>query len=135
MLWSNRLLQKYCIFKIKKFFLPNYCWSVLVLLFCVYEFLRALFQFCHDEITNSFYLEIYIGSHLASHQIMSYNKRIHSHGWQLQAVVFFLFSEETKFEFDTISIILSYIYNSRNISKSFWDTVNRQHIKPCHMTK
>ena len=30
-----------------KFFLPTYCWSVLILLFCVYVFLRA--QFCHHE--------------------------------------------------------------------------------------
>ena len=35
--------------------------------------------------------------------------------WKLQDVVF-SFSEETKFEVDTTSVILSYIY-SRNVNK------------------
>ena len=42
-----------------KFFLSTYCWSVLILLFCVYMFLRALF--------HSSCLNICITSYLASY--------------------------------------------------------------------
>ena len=45
LLLSTRLLQKTMSFQSKTyFFLSTYCWSVLILLFCVYVFLRALFH-------------------------------------------------------------------------------------------
>ena len=49
------------------------------------------------------YLHISIASYLTFHQIMWHNKKINGHG-KLQAAVFST-SKETKFEFDTISII------------------------------
>ena len=50
----------------------------------------------------------------------------------LQAVVVnVLISEETKFEVDTTYIILSYLYHFGNVIKSYLDTINLQHTKPC----
>ena len=43
-----------------------------------------------------------------------------------EVVVVVLVSEETKFEVDTNSIILSYLYHFRNVN-----TINLQHTKPC----
>ena len=41
-----RVLQKIFIFKVKQFFLSTCCWLVLILLLCIYLFLRTLFHFC-----------------------------------------------------------------------------------------
>ena len=70
-----------------KFFLSTYCWSVLILLFCVYMFLRAPF--------HSSCLNICITSYLASYQIMWHNKSIrasYGHGLKLtKCCCFFVF--------------------------------------------
>ena len=62
------------------------------------------------------YLHTYITSYLVSHQIMWHNKRIHGRGLTITGCCFTI-SEETKFEVDTTSIILSYLYNFGNINK------------------
>ena len=36
------------------FFLPAYCWLVLILLFCVYVYQDTFSKFCHHKTTNSF---------------------------------------------------------------------------------
>ena len=46
-----------------------------------------------------------------------------------QAVVIFSVSEETKFEVDTTSISLSYLYHLWNVIKNYLNTIN------LHMTK
>ena len=51
--------------------------------------------------------------------------------WKLQAVVVFLVSEETKFEFDTTFKILSYLYHYGNVNKHYLDNVNLQHTTSC----
>ena len=43
--WSNRLLQKLMHFQSETTFLSTYCWSVLIVLFCVYVLHRALFHY------------------------------------------------------------------------------------------
>ena len=48
---------------------------------------------------------------------------------QVVAVVVNLVSEETKFEVDTTSIILNYLYHFGNVNKEFLDTINLQHTK------
>ena len=51
-----------------KLFLPTYCWSILILLFCVYVFLRALFHSSAImKLRIASCLQICIGSHLTSH--------------------------------------------------------------------
>ena len=76
-----RLLQKIMHFQSKtKFFISTYCWSVLILLFCVYVFLRALFHssaIMKQRIAS--YLHICIASYLVSYQIMWHNKRVSCH--------------------------------------------------------
>ena len=77
-------------FRNKTNFFPTYCWSVLISLFCLYVFLRALF--CSSAIMTLrivWYLDICIGSHLAFHQIIWYNKRIHSHGLKITSCYLF----------------------------------------------
>ena len=73
------------------------CWrSVLILLFCVYVFLRALFySFAIMKIRTALYLHICIASYLASHQIIWHNKKLKALVWKLQAIVVSLVSEET----------------------------------------
>ena len=52
-------------------------------------------------------LQICIGSHLACHQIIWYNKRIHSHDLKISSCCFFFsLSEETKFEKIITEILL-----------------------------
>ena len=48
---------------------------------------------------------------------MWHNKRIYSHGLKITSCCCFFGFEETKFEVNTTSIILSYLYNFENIDK------------------
>ena len=71
-------------FKGKTIFFSIHGWSVWILLYCVYVFLRALF--------HSSCLHTCIASYLSSHQIMWHKKRIHSHGLKTTSCCcFFIF--------------------------------------------
>ena len=85
--------KNYCIFKIKRFFLSTCCWSIFILLFCAYVFLRALFDgSAIIRLRTASSLQICIASYLASHQIMWYNKRNHDHGLKItNCCCFFVF--------------------------------------------
>ena len=68
------------------------CWSVLILLFCVYVFLRVLFHSSTImKLQIPFYFHICIASYLASHQTMSH-KTIHDHGLKITACCCFFSS-------------------------------------------
>ena len=121
-LWLH-YCKKQRIFKIKQislFYL--YCWLVLILLFCVYVFLRVLFHsFAIMKLWIALHLLIFIASYLTSHQIMWHKKGINGHGLKVtQAVVIFSASEETKFDVDTTSIILSYLCHFGNVNKELF---------------
>ena len=68
------------------------------------------------------YLHISIASYLTSHQIMRQNKRIMFMVWKLQVAAVFSASEETlsKFEVDTTSITLNYLYHFENVNKELF---------------
>ena len=55
---------------------------------------------------------------LASHQSCDVAKEIRV--WKLQTAIIFLVSEETKFEVDTTSIILSHLYHFGNVNKELF---------------
>ena len=115
-----KLLQKIIHLKSKTNFFFQHCWLVLILLFCVYVFLRALFDSSAImKLQIALYLYIYIASYLISHQIIWHNKRINVHGLKLQVVAVFSASKETKFKVDTTSIILNYLYHFGNVHKEF----------------
>ena len=79
-----KLLQKIIHLKSKTNFFFQHCWLVLILLFCVYVFLRALFDSSAImKLRIAFYLHISIASYLTSHQIMWHNKRINVHGLKI----------------------------------------------------
>ena len=79
-LWSN-YCKKLCIFKVKQFFFSAYCWSVLILLFWLYVFLRTLFHISVIiKLRIASCLHICIASYLASHQIM-WHKQKNSWPW------------------------------------------------------
>ena len=69
LIWSMRILQKNVFAKQNRFFVSTCCCSILMLLFCVYVFLRALF---HSSVIMSLRiascLHICIASYLVSHQ-------------------------------------------------------------------
>ena len=63
-------------------------------------------------------LNICIASDLSSHQIMWHKKKnLWSCFRTYMLLLFFSFFEETKFEVDTTSIILSSIYQSLNVNE------------------
>ena len=72
--------------KKNKCLLSTYCWSVLVLLFCVYVFLRVLFHSSAImKLRIALYLHMSITSYLTFHQIMWHNKRINRHGLKIRS--------------------------------------------------
>ena len=86
-----------------RFILSTYCWSVLILLFCAYVFIRVLFVSSSImTLRIALYLHISIASYLTSHQIMWHNKRINVHGLKIT------------------SIILSYLYHFWNVNKKIF---------------
>ena len=113
---SNQIIAKNNAFSKKnKFFLSTLCWLVLILLFCFYVLHTVFFH--HSAIKKlriknlSFpWLPIwpFIKSHDKTKEFML---------WKLQAVVVSSVSEETKFEVDTTSLILRYIYHFGNVKK------------------
>ena len=106
------IMQKIMYFQSKKHFHLTYWWSVLIFLFCVYVFVRVLFQFCHHETMNSFkfaYMHSFLFGLSSNHVV--HNKRIHGHGLDFTICCCILESKETTFEVDITSIILSYLYH------------------------
>ena len=72
----------------------RYCWSVFILVFCVYVFLRALFNSSAImKLRTASCLHICIAFYLAFHKIMCYNKRINSHG-HYKVLLFFCFARK-----------------------------------------
>ena len=93
LLWSNRLLQKECIFKIKQSFSSNllligFDFTVLRLYCTVLCFLGHYFSSAIMKLRIAWCLDICIGSNLASHQLMWYKKRIHRHGLKITSSFF-----------------------------------------------
>ena len=84
-------------------------------------FLGCFSQFCHHKTTNSFIFAKYMYSVLfCLHQIMWRNKRNFGHSLEIiSCCFFFLFrgTEETKFEINTTSIILSCLYHFMTANK------------------
>ena len=70
--WSD-CCKKLFIFKVNYFFSINLL--VLILLFCVYVFLRTLFQSSAIKTMNSFIFAMCIASYLVSHQIMLHKQK------------------------------------------------------------
>ena len=114
-LCSDQIIcERKCIFKVKQFFLAIHWWSVLILLLSLYLHFRALFYssaIMKIRINNLFFAWLSIWALIKSCCITK-----EFMVWKLQAVHFSV-SEETKFEVDTISTILSYLYNLGDVKK------------------
>ena len=87
----------------------TYCWLVLNLLFFCFVFLRVLFNI-------SAIMKLRIASYL---YIFYFIFILASHGIMMLQIVFSV-PEETKFEVDTTSIILSCFYHFRNVNNELF---------------
>ena len=83
--------------------------GLIILLFCCFVFLRVLFHI-------SAIMKLRIASAL---YIFCFIFILASHGIIMLKIDFFV-PEETKFEVDTTSIILSYLYNFRNVNNELF---------------
>ena len=78
--------------KYSKFFLPTYYWSVLISLFCVYVFLRALFHSSAImKLQIVWCLHICIGCHSPLITSCCIRKEFIAMAWKMQAVIFLLY--------------------------------------------
>ena len=89
--------------------LLTYCWLVLILLFFCFVFLRVPFHF-------SAIMKLQIASYL---YIFCFIFILASHGIIMLKIVFSV-PEETKFEVDTTSIILSYSFHFKNVNNELF---------------
>ena len=117
-----RLLQKKkrCIFNVKQFF-PFNILLVDFAVFCIFVSWGVFHSSAIIKLQIASYLQsICIASFFASHQIMWRNKRNFGHSLEIISCCFvFLFrgTEETKFEINTTSIILSCLYHFMTANK------------------
>ena len=76
---SDQIIAKNNAFQIKTIFLfSTYCWSVLIMLFCVSW--CAFHSYAIMKLWIVSYLQMCIASYLISHQIRWHNRRIHGDG-------------------------------------------------------
>ena len=111
--------KKRCLFKVKHIFFSTYCCSVLILLFCVYVFLRALFHSSCLHIYAQLPIRPLIKCCGITKGFMTETatRGVHGHGLKITSCCRFSLSQETRFEVHTTSIILSYICHSGNVNK------------------
>ena len=122
LLCSNQIIakKKRCIFNVKQFF-PFNILLVDFAVFCIFVSWGVFHSSAIIKLQIASYLQsICIASFFASHQIMWRNKRNFGHSLEIiSCCFFFLFrgTEETKFEINTTSIILSCLYHFMTANK------------------
>ena len=103
-------------FQSKASFFLTHCWSVLILLFCLFLFFTGIYS---SAITKLRINKLFFSSLSIWPLIKSCDITKEFMVWKLQAVFFSIF-EEIKFEVDTSSIILSCLFHFGKAKKELF---------------